>query len=324
MITALPFRPARLLPLLVVGALALSACSSSGSDTGSSDATGGRTVSTPLGDVTVPETIESVVVLEGRVDLDIVLSLGLPLGGFPREVESTDLESPLAELEDAAIADGAKDLFLAGEINVEAIAEAAPSLIIGNTDSIEPIQDDLEDIAPVIAIGDHSDGGSWRDDLEMIAEATGTEDRATELLATYDARFAEVKKTYATQIADTSVASFGYNDGVTRILPTRMQVTTLVELGAQPSAGFAEGIANPDGVEFGPEQTYDKFADAEALLVVVNDGAVWDELQTDPLWTSLPAVQQDHVIRTDRMTFQGGPTTALATLDLIAQMYETV
>lgn len=320
---ALPFRPIRFVPLLVAGALALAACSSSESDE-SSTGSGGRTVSTPLGDVTVPSQIESVVVLEGRVDLDIVLSLGLPLGGFPREVESTDLESPLAELEDAAIEDGAQDLFLAGEINVEAIAEAAPSLIIGNTDSIEPIQDDLEAIAPVIAIGDHSDGGSWRDDLEMVAQATGTEERATELLATYDARFDEVKKTYATQIADTPVASFGYNDGVTRIAPTRMQVAALVELGARPSAAFAEGIANPDGVEFGPEQTYDKFADAEALLVAVNDADVWDELQTDPLWTSLPAVEAGRVIRTDRMTFQGGPTTAMATLDLIEQMYQTV
>ena len=60
----------------------LASCSSS-EDAAESSTAGGRTVETVLGEVTVPEEINSVVVLEGRRDLDIVLSLGLPLKGYP-------------------------------------------------------------------------------------------------------------------------------------------------------------------------------------------------------------------------------------------------
>ncbi|MBX4421518.1 ABC transporter substrate-binding protein, partial [Mycobacterium tuberculosis] len=79
----------------------------------------------------VPKEIDSVVVLEGRRDLDIVLSLGLPLTGFPYEEEGAlDLESPVSDELEAAKKDGAKELFLDDEINLEAIIGAAPDLIV--------------------------------------------------------------------------------------------------------------------------------------------------------------------------------------------------
>lgn len=96
-------------------------------------------------------------VLEGRRDLDIVLSLGLPLTGMPyEEAGSLDLESPLADELAEAKESGAEELFLADEINVESIAAAKPDLIISRVDDVEPIQDKLEAIAPVLAIGDQS------------------------------------------------------------------------------------------------------------------------------------------------------------------------
>ena len=53
----------------------LAACSTTTSSSTEAPAASGRTVETVLGPVTVPAQIDSVVVIEGRRDLDIALAL---------------------------------------------------------------------------------------------------------------------------------------------------------------------------------------------------------------------------------------------------------
>lgn len=176
-----------LVPALLTGCGAVAAESTAGSV---------RTVETTLGKVSVPADIDSVVVLEGRRDLDIVLSLGLPLTGYPYEEKgSLDLTSPTADALETAQQNGAKELFLADEINLEAIIGADPDLIVSRAEDVEPIRAELEAIAPVIAIGDQSTS-TWQDDLELVAAATGTEDRAQTLIDEYSTRVSALKDQY--------------------------------------------------------------------------------------------------------------------------------
>ena len=321
-----PARPYRSLFLTAAAAsvaLALVGCTS----TAASTATGGRSVDTALGAVVVPDEIDSVVVLEGRRDLDIVLSLGLPLVGFPYEgpEQELELEAPLADATAEAVANGAEPLFLADEINLEAIAEVAPSVVESRIDDIEPIADELDAIAPVLPVHSHSDGVSWQEDMLVIADATGTTGRAEEIIAEYEARLDEIATTYAEQIAATPVVSMNAGPEGTDIQATRLQNAALIELGGVPSEALVEAQELVDeSLEFSPEQTLAAHSDAGAILVAVETAADWAALQADPLWAELPAVKAGNVVRTDKMTHEGGPITAMRILDLLEELYKTV
>ncbi|WEO78442.1 ABC transporter substrate-binding protein [Cryobacterium sp. SO2] len=318
------FRPARILTGLAASAatIALLAGCSAGAPA-DADAGSGRTVDTVLGEITVPEQIDSVVVIEGRRDLDIALALELPVVGFPIEEEGAlELESPLADARSLAEENGATGLFLADEINIEALAEAAPSLIISRSDDVEPILDELTAIAPVLAIGEQ-DVSTWQQDLLLVGEATGTTATAEALIAEYDARVADVAATYADVIATTLVVPLGTDADGSQVRPNRLLSTVLQDVGAAPSAAFAEAIATGDGVESGPEQLFDAFKDADGIVALVNVADEWAATQANPLWTQLPAVQAGHVVRSDKSTHEGGPITAMHALDVVEALYAT-
>jgi iron complex transport system substrate-binding protein len=301
----------------------LAGCASSPAPAETADAATGRTVDTILGEVTVPENVDSVVVLEGRRDLDIVLSLGLPLVGYPyEEAGSLDLESPTSAALATATENGAAELFLADEINLEAIAEAAPSLIVSRVDDVEPILDELQAIAPVLAIGEQS-VSTWQDDLRLVAEATGTEDVADRLIADYDARIAEVSEEYADVLAENTFAPVGIDAEGSQVRPSRLLSSVLRDLGATPSEAFAESMELDDGVEFGPEQLLSAFGDADAIVALVNDPAEWENVQADELYLQLPAVTAGHVVRSDKQTHEGAALTAMHSIDVIEKLLQT-
>ena len=45
-------------------------------------------------------------------------------------------------------------------------------------------------------------------------------------------------------------------------------------------------------------------------------------MNANPLWTGLPAVRSDRIVRTDKFTNDGGPLTALWALGLVEELYE--
>lgn len=321
----------RSIPALVVSAsLVLAGCSSTAEsaneDTASNanvEASGDvRTVDTVLGEVAVPAEIDSVVVLEGRRDLDIALSLGLPLTGYPyEEAGSLDLESPVAQNLDTAKESGAEELFLADEINIEAIIAAEPDLIISRVDDVEPIREELEAVAPVLAIGDQSTA-SWQDDLRLVAEATGTEARAEELIGKYESRVSQISEEYADILAKNSFVPLSYNGESLETRPNRLLSLTLRDLGAQPSEAFQAAIDGEEA-EYSREQTLEGFKDADAIVALVNDPQVWEDFSKDSLFQQLPAVADGHVVRSDKQTHEGAALTAMHTLDVIEKLLET-
>ena len=321
----------RSIPALVVSAsLVLAGCSSTAESANEDTATNAnveasgdvRTVDTVLGEVAVPTEIDSLVVLEGRRDLDIALSLGLPLTGYPyEEAGSLDLESPVAQNLDTAKESGAEELFLADEINIEAIIAAEPDLIISRVDDVEPIREELEAVAPVLAIGDQSTA-SWQDDLRLVAEATGTEARAEELIGKYESRVSQISEEYADILAKNSFVPLSYNGESLETRPNRLLSLTLRDLGAQPSEAFQAAIDGEEA-EYSREQTLEGFKDADAIIALVNDPQVWEDFSKDSLFQQLPAVADGHVVRSDKQTHEGAALTAMHTLDVIEKLLET-
>lgn len=309
----------------MIAALALVPALLTGCGTAAAESTTGsvRTVETTLGQVSVSTDIDSVVVLEGRRDLDIVLSLGLPLTGYPYEEKgSLDLTSPTADALEAAQQKGAKELFLADEINLEAIIGAAPDLIVSRAEDVEPIRAELEAIAPVIAIGDQSTS-TWQDDLELVAAATGTEDRAQTLIKEYSTRVSALKDQYGPVLSENTFVPLSYNGESLEVRPNRLLSINLRDLGATPSKAFQDAIDGKE-VAFSPEQTVEGFADANAVVALINDKQVWDDFQGNSLVKQLPAFQDGNVTRGDKQTHEGAALTAQHNLTVIEQLLKTL
>lgn len=302
---------------LIAVVLLLSAC---GGTAEAEDAGGTRTVQTFLGAVEVPEKIESVVVLDGRRDQDIALALDLPVVGVPRAdpEHAYELAKPLA----AAVAAAApEELFLENEVNLEALAETAPDLIICHEDDLQDLQTQLQAIAPVLVVA-ASPEDTWQEDLLMVGEATGTTAKAEQLIADYDARVGQIRQEFGDEIAGTKVTPFAYDAEGTAIGGGRLHSRVLQDVGAVPSKAFAQALADPENsLRSSPEQTLEAHSDADALLVAATSSADWEGAAADPLFQELPAVQAGRVVRTDRLTFQGGPITAMHVLDLVEQLY---
>ena len=313
----------RLLAALALVPALLAGCAANAGASGSESSSDTRTVQTSLGEVSVPKEIDSVVVLEGRRDLDIVLSLGLPLTGYPYEEEgSLDLESPLADELTEAQKNRAKEIFLADEINLEAIIGAAPDLIVSRAEDVEPIRTELEAIAPVIAIGDQSTS-TWQEDLELVAAATGTEDRAKELIAGYDERVAALKEEYADELTSNTFVPLSYNEENVEVRPNRLLSTNLRDLGATPAKSFQDSIDGKE-ISFSLEQTLEGFKDADAIIALVNDKQVWKQFQDNGLYKQLPAVKSGNVVRSDKQTHEGAALIADHNLDVIEQLLKTL
>lgn len=311
-----------------VGMGALVACSTQDTSTDTSQtqasASTGKKISTLFGEMAPLEKVERVVVLEGRRDLDIALSLGLPVVGYPAlEEGSIELDIPTAyALSEAQEQHAAQELFLEDEINIEAIIKAQPDLIISRASDAEPILKELQAIAPVVAVGEQG-STTWQEDLKTVSEMTGTQDRAHKIIEDYNQRVDNLKSTYAKQLAQNSFAAAKIDDEAVEVRPQRLLSAILQDVGASPSQAFKQAI-DEGKAEFSPEQTVSALEDVDALIVHSNSAQAWKKVQESPLYQQLPAVKSGHVVRSDKMTFEGGPFAAERALTAIEELLKTL
>jgi len=280
----------------------------------------GVVVDTAFGEVIVPNDIRSVVVIEGRRDLDLALSLDLPLAGYP-EAEDVSATSPLAAA--LAKAEDARPLFAEDEPDLEAIIGVDPSLILSRDEELEELWDRLSAIAPVLPVGSTATGVRWQDDLQMVAAATRRQDRERELLDAFATRAAEVKASHA-DVWDKKVLPLSFSDENMQFLSTRLLSSTMTDLGVTFASSGAEVAADGGRVEYSHEQVQAAVGDADAIVILVNEDEVFAQWLADPLWQNVPAIQAGHYVRSDKHTHDGGPITAMHCLDVIDQMYETL
>ncbi|WP_406453192.1 iron-siderophore ABC transporter substrate-binding protein [Streptomyces sp. NBC_00876] len=172
--------------LALTGALALSACGSSDSDsTAKAGAATTHTVKTAMGDVKVPVTPERVVVLDTG-ELDSALTLGVQPVGATHSATEDGFPTYLP-------AEKTKKLTEVGEIanpNLETVASLKPDLILTSKVRDGERYEQLSAIAPTVMT--ESTGTAWKENFQVHAEALGKQAEAKKVVAAYDAHVAKV------------------------------------------------------------------------------------------------------------------------------------
>jgi len=284
----------------------------------------GRTVETTFGTVTVPAEITSVVVIEGRRDLDIALALDLPVVGYP-ESAGVSASSPLLPALESAIANGAEALFVEDETDIEAILAVHPSLILCRDEDLaeNDLYARLSAIAPVLPVASTATGVRWQDDFAFVADAVGATARHDEVIAEFTARFAEVQTTNV-DVWSAKVVPLSYNENGMQFLSNRLLSQTLGDLGATFSSSAAPIFAEGGRESYSLEQVQEAVGDADGVFILVNEDSVFETWLNDPLWQTIPAIAAGHYVRSDKFTHDGGPITALHCLDVIDALYATL
>lgn len=176
-------------------------------------------------------------------------------------------------------------------MDVEAIMNLNPDLIVISTIQ-EKMYDQLSEIAPTVMI--QLEALNWKDDVRALGKVFGKEEVANEWIANYEAK--------AKEAGDKIKSEFGAD-------------TTYLSILANPNgfnvfdgAGFGDvlysdmGLAKPVGM---PEQTdvslpvvsYEGLASIQAdYIFVMGSDEELAQIKSNPIWNSLPAVKEGHVI----------------------------
>jgi iron complex transport system substrate-binding protein len=273
----------------IVGGLSMAALlAACGSDDGASDVTTPRTrmVTDSRGTSEVPVAPQRVAALVGSAEIDVML-LGLDpvFSGtyaegwvdLPEGVVTSDLVPP----------------------SVEAVAGSKPDLLIGwHWLSEDAAWVSLGEVAPAVTLPDS--GADWRAVFTLVADAVNRADKGAEVLATFDARVADLRARFADRepIRVALVGSFapgtfwwwepGYD--------TNLHMASV-------------GIEIDGPAERGRDLSYERLDELTAPWIILTgspgseDGT--DDLMASPLWAGLPAVQADHVVVVDRDLWGG-------------------
>lgn len=281
---------------------AATACGSSGSagsagasgvaTTGQDAATGAfpRTVDHAAGSTRIDARPARVVAVTDGAELASLLALGVTPVGFGRRNDPLTPWIAEAGGDDPAI----ERYDLAGEPNFELMAAWRPDVIVGQYGFV--LEENIADftaVAPTVA----TSFVGWRDNLRQAAAATGTDDRAEDLIAELEAEIAET----AERLAGTSVTTrwlFGFPDYLGQLNDRSPIGALLTEMGLPTLAPQeAEGEAADQIV---PERLGDSLAQADAVVVLDFEDPEGDgdaALSEQALYRSAPAVAAGRVVR---------------------------
>lgn len=247
--------------------------------------------------------------------LDALLALGdVPVAAT--RAENSGLVPPYlrdAFADDAASLDAMTDIGERTEPDLEAIAQAAPDLILINSTRGEALYDALSAIAPTVVT--KGNGVNWKSDFLLIADALGDEGTARGVLDALQSDSADFAATHA---AGEPKVSFLQSTGDrTRIMGV-------------PS--FAGGIAEDLGLGRPESQRFDEtsqeisaeqidLADADHVFYGGTGQGV-SFIEDAPLWSTLSAVADGKTttVDFDPWFMNAGPVAARLVQDEIVRV----
>ncbi|WP_410768841.1 ABC transporter substrate-binding protein [Fontibacillus sp. BL9] len=277
------------------------------------------------GEITLDKPAEKVVVLEWTYTEDII-ALGMqPVGNADNENYGIYVtsEAPL----DANVTDvGTRD-----EPNLETIAALQPDLIIGVSDSHDPIYDQLKGIAPTLLFDLYPKEGQgdqytiMEDTFKTIAAAVGKTAEGEKVLADLDAHYAEAKEKLAAAGKDglnyVLTQAFSYQNAATLrlFMDNSLAVQTLDRVGLKndwkPTNFEAYGFTSST-VEALPA-----VQDSNLLYIVQEDDNVFSrELKDNAVWNGLNFVKENRTYALDSTTWVfGGPVSSKVIVDEVVK-----
>jgi len=317
-------------------ALAVLATASVLSGCATSEPTESEEASKPAEKITITDAREKAVTLDGpakRVGgtewnvVEYAASLGVEPAGV------SDVKGFKAWNSAVTLPEGVTDLGTRGEPSIDAVNSLGLDVLFVTDELVGDAMKQIERKTPIVVVagGDAKDPiGAMFANMDVVAKATGTEERAAELKREFDAKLAETKTIVAeSAVADRPVAfSDAYEAG------GKVSIRPYGEgslIGAVLKAvGLRSAWSSIDGLKFDPAYGLGE-TDVEGLTKLPDDTVYWyiandadggdpytSSLKDNRIWTSLPFVEEGSVHRfPDSIWMFGGPASMTQLLDAV-------
>lgn len=281
-----------------VAALALTGCAGGGDDT---DAAVFATVEdTVYGPVEIPEPSdgELTVVALGWADAEVALSLGVqPVGnadwlGFGADQKGV---GPWA-VDEYGDVDPVVFEQPGNGFDYEAIAELEPDVILNTRSAAdEDVYNRLSEIAPTVTApeGTADYGTAWDAQVEQVAQALGLEDEAADIVDSVSAVIDEQAEAHPEFAGVTAVTGTKFGDQYGAYIEGDFRWDLLADLGFEQNPPVLD--IEPTGFYVALSAEQISALDAEAA-VFFPIGFTLDEMESDPLLSSLDVVKNDRVV----------------------------
>ncbi|MFE6685759.1 iron-siderophore ABC transporter substrate-binding protein [Streptomyces sp. NPDC057743] len=303
----------RLLAASAVTSLLLvtSACGSGGDDDSAAASGNGVfpvSIKSALGTATIKKEPKRIVTL-GQGSAETAIALGHTPVGVEEYAWGSDKSGYLPWIRDAVKKSGdplPKQFKGGDQLDIEAITELAPDLILAPWSGITAKQYDLlKDIAPTVAYPDKAWSTRWDQQINTIAKAVGQPAKGTELIK-------GIKK----QLADAAAAHPNYKNatfsyiytsgpgtlGVFKPEEQRVEMVKSLGLKVDPVVNTFKETDGTASSLIGLENA-DKLNKSDVLFTFYSDGKTRQEIEKQSLYAAMPAVKKGAVVASSDNSF---------------------
>ena len=270
--------------------------SANGGPAGSSTGTGAteetqetRTIRYLDKEYTVPAKTERIVITGSLEAMEDALVLGVkPVGAMTVGGKFPDMF--------AAITDSAESIGEKQQPNVETILKLKPDVILSTTKFPPDVSEKLVKIAPTIPVSHIST--NWEANLRLLAELTGKQEQAEQVLQEYKDDVAEAKAKLGDRLKGKKVVIIRIRSGNIMIYPQNVFFN--------PSLYEDLGLAAPEEIKIAKAQeaiSLEKFSEMNPDYIFVqfsedenaDHPKALEDLQNNPIWKSINAVKNNKV-----------------------------
>ncbi|XRQ14396.1 iron-siderophore ABC transporter substrate-binding protein [Actinomadura welshii] len=238
------------------------------------------------------------VVTVGMTDQDAVLALGVKPVGV---VEFSGLGLGVAEHPWSAQAWGGTEPEVVGEredLKFEKIAALRPDLIIGLYTGMKKADyDKLSKIAPTVAqSAEHADYAMpWQEMTMVTGRALGKEERAKEIVAGIEGRFARAREENTALAGKTFAVADPFKPGQYAVFgPTDPKVEFMKGLGMTVPDPIAEAAGKEQAAVIGSERL--DMVDVDRLIFLTSVPNAEEVVEKDDVYTGLKVAKEDRVV----------------------------
>ncbi|WP_402463432.1 Fe2+-enterobactin ABC transporter substrate-binding protein [Isoptericola aurantiacus] len=238
----------------------------------------------------------------------------------------TDANGFFTQWADVAAERGVEVAYPDLELDLEAVIAADPDLIVASStgaDATIEAYDQLSEIAPTIVV-DYSDK-SWQEVATYLGDATGLADQAEATIAEYDSYVADAAASITVPEGETNLVVYnGSTEDAAIGKPGGPHAEILTALGfdvvgVPDDVDTAEG-AREDWAFVSIENTVEHLT-APTVLVVFGDEDTAEDLRTEPLFASAPAVTDGVIEPLGVTSFRIDYYSALGVVDAVTEAF---
>ncbi|MEV8433361.1 iron-siderophore ABC transporter substrate-binding protein [Streptomyces chartreusis] len=225
-----------------------------------------------------------------------------------------------------------KDIGTRGEPSMDTIAALRPDLIVASTDLPPAAVKQLRKVAPVLEVRSASAAdpiGQMTKNLDIIAEATGTGERAEKIKDAFDAKVTEGRKALTDAGLDGAPVAFADGYDISNQISIRPYTSGSLIGAVNEQLGLKNAWKVEGDKDYGLGTTdvegLTKLGDDVRFAYIGNDGdkgstPFTDALAKDKVWTSLPFVKKGDVHRLpDGIWMFGGQESMGAYIDALVK-----